>query len=135
MQLKGSNKANWFEFFEWLTICVLLSQHFLLIKNACIPNHCKGKTRFYGSSSAQKLNFTLQCWDYSVSDFESHSLRYQPSVKTFEVLAKILHILTYSGSVWKVLIRSCLILIHTNLLKFLIGILARVLSRVSRELM
>ena len=56
-----------------------------------------------------------------------------PSVKTLETLAKILHILTYSCLLLKVLIRSCLFLLRTNLLNFLIVFLVRVLSRVSRE--
>ena len=43
-----------------------------------------------------------------------------PSVKTLETLAKILHILTYSCLLLKVLTRSCLFLLHTNLLSFLI---------------
>ena len=56
-----------------------------------------------------------------------------PSVKTLETLAKIMHILTYSRLLLKVLIRSCSFLLHANLLKFLIVFLVRVLSRVSRE--
>ena len=60
------------------------------------------------------------------------TLKRTPSVKTLETLAKILHILTYSRLLLKVLIRSCLFLLRTNLLKFLIVFLVRVLSRVSR---
>ena len=56
-----------------------------------------------------------------------------PSVKTLGILAKILHILTYSCLLLKLLIRSCFFLLHTNLLNFLIVFLVRVLSRVSRE--
>ena len=54
----------------------------------------------------------------------------KPSVKTLETFAKILHILTYSRLLLQLLIRSCLFLLHINLLKLLIGILVRVLSRV-----
>ena len=57
------------------------------------------------------------------------------SVETLETLAKILHILTSSRLLLKALIRSGLFLLHTNLLKFLIVFLVRVLSRVSRESM
>ena len=56
----------------------------------------------------------------------------RPSEKTLGTLAKILHILTYSRLLLKLLIRSCLFLLHTNLLNFLIVFLVRVLSRVSR---
>ena len=56
-----------------------------------------------------------------------------PSLKTVETLAKILHIPTYSRLLMTDLIRSCLFLLDTNLLKFLIVFLVRVLSRVSRE--
>ena len=56
-----------------------------------------------------------------------------PSEKTLGTLAKILHILTYSRLLLKLLIRSCLFLLHTNLLNFLIVFLVRVLSRVSRS--
>ena len=48
-----------------------------------------------------------------------------PSVKTLETLAKILHILTYSRLLLKVLIRSCLFLLYTNLLKLLIVFLVK----------
>ena len=57
-----------------------------------------------------------------------------PNAKYLETLAKILHILTYSRLLVKALIKSYLFLLQTNLLIFLIGILVRVLSRVSREI-
>ena len=57
----------------------------------------------------------------------------QPSVKYLETLAKILDFPANSRYLLKPLIRSCLFLLDTNLLKFLIGILVRVLSRVQEN--
>ena len=50
-----------------------------------------------------------------------------------QTLAKILYILTYFRLVLKASIGSCSFLLGTKLLKFLLGILVRVLSRVSRK--
>ena len=64
---------------------------------------------------------------YLISIETHHSANY------LETLAKILHILSYSCLHLKALIRSCLFLLATKLLKFFIVILVRVLPRVSRK--
>ena len=50
-------------------------------------------------------------------DAELCQLHQLPSAKYLETLAKILHILTYSRLLLKVLIRSCLFLLDTKLFK------------------
>ena len=58
---------------------------------------------------------------------------FQPSVKYLEILAKILDFPANSRYLLNPLIRSCLFLLDRKLLKFLIGILVGVLSKVSRK--
>ena len=82
------------------------------------------------ASSNRSLNTLLEVevpaeWDWLPSP--------QPSVKYLETLAKILDLPANSRYLLKPLIRSCLFLLDTKLLKFLTGILVRVLSRVSRK--
>ena len=75
----------------------------------------------------------LYCLRYAMPRKVKYKPRLIPSVKYLETLAKILDFPAKSRLLLKPLIRSCLFLLDTKLLKFLIGILVRVLSRVSRK--
>ena len=89
--------------------------------SSLFPSSCKS------SKSPTSLNWLPISELYKLYEYKI------PSVKTLGTLAKILHMLTYFRVLSKILIRSCLFLLHRNLSNFLIVFLVRVLSIVSRE--
>ena len=78
----------------------------------------KNKHDFHGGGGCLSMLF----------GWAKKSIEFIPSVKTLGTLAKILHILTYSCLLLKLLIRSCLFLLHKPL-EFLDSILGKSLIK------